>query len=68
MPTVVTSFFFNNRGRSLAVLCRAKEQVSWLEHVASSFVGLLVFRLDDSRSLEGLGLKEVKAFATLDDS
>jgi hypothetical protein len=52
----------------LAVLCRAKEQVSWLEHVASSFVGLLVFRLDDSRSLEGLGLKEVKAFATLDDS
>lgn len=67
MPTVVTSFVIVT-SRLFAILCRAEEKVSGLQDVVSSFASLLVFRLDDSRSLDGPDLEKVEAFATLHSS
>jgi hypothetical protein len=64
MPTIVTVFVVVIGGL-LAILYRAKEKVPRLQDIVSSFVGLLVFRLDDGRSLDRLSLEEIEAFATL---
>ena len=64
MPTIVTIFVVVIGGL-LATLYRTEEKVPGLQDIVSSFVGLLVFRLNDGRSLDRLGLEEIKAFATL---
>jgi hypothetical protein len=64
MPTIVTAFVVVIGGL-LAILYRAEEKVPRLQDIVSSFVGLLVFRLDDGRSLDRLSLEEIEAFATL---
>jgi hypothetical protein len=64
MPTIVTVFVVVIGGL-LAILYRAEEKVPRLQDIVSSFVGLLVFRLDDGRSLDRLSLEEIEAFATL---